>query len=157
MTAEDHQLHPDLMKLARTGVIIISPAFEPAFQALKSTSAAEHCDLTQCPKHLLVTKDFMRTVKASAGSSKPSFVSDSYQRPVYWILSVTDQAHPNVVKHLIILSPYEANQLHSMIIKHKKVTLHLFSPRFNESFAPLGNLKLFSVGRDFDEGDSHNL
>ncbi|KAF2622185.1 hypothetical protein BU25DRAFT_403259 [Macroventuria anomochaeta] len=150
MIAEKHRLHPDLAHLARSGEFpSASSAFEPAFQALKSTSAAEHYDLTQFPKHLLVTKDFMRTVKIPAVSS---FVSDSYQRPVQWILSVVDQAHSNVFKHLIVLSPFEANQLLSTIAKHKKVTLHLYAPRFNASFAPLDKLKLLNIGRNFDEG-----
>ncbi|KAJ4362799.1 hypothetical protein N0V95_001291 [Ascochyta clinopodiicola] len=152
MTAEKHQIHPDLTHLARTGVLRNpSSACEPAFQALRSTSAAGHCDLTQFPKQLLASRDFMRTVAIPAGSRKADFVSDSYQRPVQWILSVADQAHPNAIKQLIVLSPYEANQLQSTITKHKKVTLHLFAPRFNVSFAPLDKLKLFNVGQAFDE------
>ncbi|UPX10701.1 uncharacterized protein EKO05_0001343 [Ascochyta rabiei] len=152
MTAEKHQLHPDLTDLAHTGELRNpSTAYEPAFEALGSTSAAKHCDLTRFPKQLLVSKDFMRTVKIPAGSKKADFVSDSYQRPVQWVLSVPDQAHLNVIKHLIILSPHEANQLQSTITKRKKVTLHLFAPRFNMSFAPLDKLKLFNVGQGFDE------
>ena len=152
MAAERHKLHPDLAQLARTGGFSsTSSAFEPAFQALKSTSAAKHCDLTKFPKHLLVTKDFMQTVQIPAGPSKVDFVSDPYQRPVQWILSVVNQAHPNNLEHLIILSPYESNELQSTIAKYKKVTLHLFAPRFNTSFAPLDKLKLFNFGRDFNE------
>ncbi|KAF9695776.1 hypothetical protein EKO04_006190 [Ascochyta lentis] len=153
MAAEKHQLHPDLTHLARTGELPdSSSACEPAFQALRSTSAAKHCDLAQLPKQLLVSKDFMRTVEIPSGSTKADFVSDSYQRPVQWILSVANQTYPDAIERLIVLSPYEANQLQSEIIEHKKVTLHLFAPRFNASFAPLDKLKLFNVGRHFDEG-----
>lgn len=152
MNAENHKLCADLKHLVRTGELIPgSPAFEPAFEALGSTSAASHYDLTQFPKHLLITKDFIRTVKIPAGSKKKDFVSDSYQRPVQWILSVVDQAHSHVCKHLVILSPFEANELRHTIEKHMKVTLHLFAPRFNASFAPLDDLTLFNIGRDYHE------
>lgn len=100
--------------LARTGRTADSSfACEPAFQALKATSVAKHCDLTRFLKQLLVTNDFIRTVAIPAGSSKADYVSDLYQRPVQWILSVVDQTQTerDVLKSLIILSPYEANQL----------------------------------------------
>ncbi|KAF3000220.1 hypothetical protein E8E13_007207 [Curvularia kusanoi] len=152
MDAEAHKTHPDLSHLALTGVLRHgSPAFEPAFQALRSTSAAKHFALTQFPRQLLVTKDFMQTVKPPSGSKKADFVADSYQRPVQWIVSVPDQAQPNVLTHLVILSPFEANQLQNTIAKNGAVTLHLFAPRFNASFAPLDDLKLFNVGRDFTQ------
>lgn len=152
MSAEKHHLHPDLQHLACTGEMPATlAAFTPAFQALKSTSAAQHYDLTQFPWHLLVTKDFMKTVKMPAGSSQAKFVSDAYQRPVQWIVSVVDPTDPNVLKHLIVLSPHEANHLLPTIFNHKKVTLHLFAPRFNASFAPLDKLQLFNIGRAFDK------
>lgn len=149
MKAESHRVHADLRQLARTGDIPSrSPAFEPAFQALHSTSAATYLDLTEFPQQLLVTRDYMRTVQIPYGSEE-DFVSDSYQRPVQWILSTVDPLQPSTIKHLIILSPYEANELQEAIGVSKKVTLHLFAPRFNASFAPLDDLRLFIVGRHF--------
>ncbi|KAJ4987967.1 hypothetical protein SVAN01_06542 [Stagonosporopsis vannaccii] len=153
MAAEAHKILADLQHLVNTGDLIPgSPAFEPAFQALRSTSAGKHYRLAQLPKDLLVTKDFMRTVKIRAGSSAAGFVSDSFQRPVQWVLSVVDEARTDTIKHLVIVSPFEANELYFEIIKHKKVTLHLFAPRFNASFAPLDKLELFNVGRAFEGG-----
>lgn len=152
MSAETHSVHTDVKHLVHTGELIrSSPAFEPAFKALATTSAAQRYDLAQFPSHLLVTNDFMQTVQMPAGSVKKDFVSDSYQRPVQWILSVVDQAHPDIFKHLIILSPFEANELRHYIEKHRKVTLHLFAPRFNASFSPLDELKLFTIGGDYHE------
>ncbi|KAG9202858.1 hypothetical protein G6514_003880 [Epicoccum nigrum] len=151
MDADDHSIHSDLKHLVVTGVLRRgSPAFEPAFQALRSTSAAKHYDLTQLPKELLVTKDFMRTVKNPSGSKKANFVSDCYQRPVQWVLSVPDEAASDAIK-LVILSPFEASRLQNQIQQSKKVTLHLFAPRFNASFAPLDDLELFNVGRTFTQ------
>lgn len=150
MVAELHKVRASVRHLVRTGDLILgSPAFEPAFRALRSSSAGKHYDLAQLPTDLLVTEDFIRTV--SPGSKKPDFVSDSYQRPVQWILSVVDESRPDVIKHLVIISPFEANELYSEIVKYSKVTLHTFAPRFNASFASLDELQLFNVGRIFNE------
>ncbi|KAH6614844.1 hypothetical protein C7974DRAFT_475294 [Boeremia exigua] len=153
MTAAAHKVHEHVEHLVHTGTLIHgSPAFEPAFQALKSTSAALHSDLSQFPRHLLVTADFIRTVKIPPGSNIADFVSDSYQRPVQWVLSTVDPVRPNEIEHLVILSPFEANELQSTIIKYKKVTLHLYAPCFNASFSRLDDLQLFNVGRNFENG-----
>ncbi|KAH7388677.1 hypothetical protein BKA66DRAFT_569000 [Pyrenochaeta sp. MPI-SDFR-AT-0127] len=154
MIAEKHGLHPDLQRLVCSGMLVVnSKAFEPAFQALRSTSAAKLFDLTQFPSfpsELLVTADFMRTVKIPAGTPRKSFVSDSYQRSVQFILSVPSTLRVGTIQNLIIISPHEANEIVPRITN--KVTLHLFSPRFNASFAPLDNLELFNVGHAFTAG-----
>lgn len=151
MVAEKHNIHPDLLQLAETGQLAgSSTAFMPAFHALKSTSAAKHFDLAQLPKNLLVTVEFMRTVKIPAGARESEFVSDSYQRPIQWVLSVAYKTDPGTTQHLIILSPVEANAIRSLVGQHKKVTLHLYAPRFNVSFAPLDGLNLYNIGRYFD-------
>jgi hypothetical protein len=152
MDAEAHSIHPHLNYLVVTGTFFSgSPAFEPAFQALRSTSAAKHYDVTQFPRQLLVTKDYMRTVKIPSGSKKADFVSDSYQRPVQWVLSVPDQAGSGAITQLVILSPFEATHLQNQIYQNNRVTLHLFAPRFNASFAPLDELELFNIGRAFTQ------
>lgn len=149
MAAENHQLHQDLQQLVRTGVLAVnSKAYEPAFQALRSTSAAKVFNLFQFPSFpsdLLVTADFMRTVKVPA--SRESFVSDSYQRPTQFILSVPSPLDAGIIRNLVIISPYEANAILPHITD--KVTLHLFSPRFNARFASLDELELYNVGRAF--------
>lgn len=150
MSAAKHELHPDLLRLVRFGELRVnSKAFEPAFKALRSTSAAKLFDLSgfpSFPPDLLVTMDFMRTVKIPSGSTEASFISDSYQRPVQFILSALGGS---VVRNLIIISPYEANQVLPVLSLTRKVTLHLFSPRFNASFASLDKLELYNVGHDF--------
>jgi hypothetical protein len=157
MKPEDEQLHPDVVRLVQTGQLPDrSPALEPAFQALRSTSAAQLCDLTQFPCELLVTKDFMKTVKIPPGSSKKQFISDPYQRQVQWILSIPGS--PSIIQALVILSPFEANKLLPDVQKSIKVTLHLFSPCSNASLTPIDKLELFNVGRAFSADEvPHSL
>jgi hypothetical protein len=105
-------------------------------------------ELEEFPTELLVTSDFKRTVKAPSEYLQAEFISDSYQRPVQFILSVY-KANSRMVEHLVIISPYEANELLADICRYAKVTLHIFAPRINASFAPLDRLELYNVGRAF--------
>lgn len=146
---EVHTVHPDVQYLVRFGQLRAnSSAFKPAFQALATTSAARFFALAQLPTDLLVTSDFERTVKTPGGPSRLSFISDSYQRPVQFVLSVRDTTNGKI-KNLVIISPVEANQLLGIIIKESKVTLHIFAPRANASFKSLDRLELYNVGRDY--------
>jgi hypothetical protein len=150
LPAEVHRVHPALQRLVCTGDLAVHPeAFKPAFQALASTSAAKFFDTTDLPTDLLVTTDFMRTVKIPNSSSVAPFMSDSYQRPVQFVLSVPSATEPGDTRRLIIISPFEANELLSTIVKYARVTLHLFSPRANAIYAPLDKLTLYNAGLDF--------
>jgi hypothetical protein len=139
----EHSLHPDLASFISTGILNkSSPAFMPAFEALKGTTAARHLDVPRLPSGLLVTRDFARTVQVRDKSS-----SDLYQRPVQWIL--TKRVEPDLVtrptEHTIIISPYEANALHSMLLGAKHVSMHLYAPRQNQGFSPVDKLNLYSI------------
>jgi hypothetical protein len=153
MEAETHVLHPDLMWLVRYGRIRgNSTTFESAFKALRYTSPAKLFDLQQqpsFPSDLLVTADFMRTVKIPPGSSRANFISDPYQRPVQFILTTASLDRAHSTRQAIAISPFEANRLLPIIQKTKKVTLHLFAPRSNGGFASLDQLMLYNVGRSF--------
>ncbi|KAL6168631.1 hypothetical protein ACJQWK_05012 [Exserohilum turcicum] len=149
LNAHSHSVHPDLKKLVTSGTMVDSKAWIPAFQALDTTSAGKLIDLQHFPQDLLVTVDFMYTVKVPPGSTRASFISDSYQRPVQFVLSVLDPHHKATVSKLIIISPHEANKLLPSIVRSKKVTLHLFAARTNVSFASLDELTLYNVGRPF--------
>jgi hypothetical protein len=152
MEAEMHVLHPDLVQLALDGHIPRhSTAFEPAFRALRSTSLRKLLDLEQLsafPKDLLVTADFMRTVKIPSGSSRATFNPDAYQRPVQFVLT-TPSIDRRETNQAIVISPFEANKLQSIIRVTQKLTLHLFAARSNGGFASLDQLMLYNVGRDF--------
>ncbi len=153
MDAAKHQLHPDIIHLITSGKLITdSKAYEPAFQALRSTSAAKLFNLNgsrSFPSDLLVTADFMRTVVPPKGISGASFVSDSYQRQVQFIISVPNTEKPQTVRNLIIISPFEANEISMKVYETKNVTLHLFSPRSNAIFPSLDELMLYNIGHPF--------
>ncbi|KAF2856141.1 hypothetical protein T440DRAFT_531312 [Plenodomus tracheiphilus IPT5] len=151
MSAEKNTLHSDLQRLVRTGDLVrSSEAYGPAFQTLRSTSAARLFELSGFPSDLLVTKDFARTVKIPHGSTR--YVSDSYQRSVQFVLSVPSHSSPGTIQNLIVISPFEANVLLPTIRASKKVTLHLFAPRSNASFESLDRLMLYNIGHIFNPG-----
>ncbi|KIW91627.1 uncharacterized protein Z519_07595 [Cladophialophora bantiana CBS 173.52] len=140
----DHHLHPDLITFTTTGTLISgSKAYMPAFEALRNTSAAAHLDVSQFPDDLFVTADFSRTVQVRGNS----YISDVYQRPVQWILTCTGSDCPegNAVKCMVIISPYEAQELQSTVGQSKNVALHLYAPRPNLGFRALDGLDLFTV------------
>ncbi|KAG9186948.1 hypothetical protein G6011_10056 [Alternaria panax] len=153
LKAHCHTVHADLKHLVNTGQVVTgSPAWGPAFQKLRTTSAGKLTNLRSFPDELLVTRDFMRTVQIPPGSTLASFISDSYQRPVQFVLTVPDSGNTGSMKHAMIISPHEANHLLPLILQSKKVTLHLFAPRSNASYAPIDQLMLYNVGRTFSSG-----
>ena len=144
---EEHCIHKDVQTFAETGGLVgHSNAFLPAFTALQSSSAAGHFDTTQFPSDILVTADFARTVKLHKGSD----LSDAYQRSVQWILTSVGTECSDTVKHMIIISPFEAYRLLPLVRKHRRVTLHIYAPRPNREFRCLDQLDLFTEGRPFD-------
>ncbi|KAL4786748.1 hypothetical protein BJX76DRAFT_365241 [Aspergillus varians] len=142
---EKHLLHRDLRLFVSTGMLNrSSQAFIPAFQVLRNTSATKYLNVLEFPSDLLVTGDFSRTVQMPNG---PSSTLDDYQRPVNWILTSTMHSlgEKRVVKHMVIISPFEANELHSDVLKSKAVMMHLYAPRQNRSSSPLDNLSLYTI------------
>jgi hypothetical protein len=137
---ESHHLHPDVEIFVATGRITSpSSAFIPAFQTVGNTSAANHLDMGQCPSGVLVTADYTRTVKLVG--EKPC--ADSYQRPIQWILTCTRGGC--IVQDIVIISPYEAQELMPNIKQSTSVSLHLYAPRPNLAFPVLDELKLYTV------------
>ncbi|RSM12590.1 hypothetical protein CEP52_002280 [Fusarium oligoseptatum] len=110
---------------------------QPAFMSLATTSAAQHLDISAFPSNIVVTRDFAETVDEVLGHVD---FSDSFQKPVQWILSV--QRNPSI---LVIVSPYEVQQLLPAIEQSKHVALHLYSPRINVGYKSLDNLDLYIV------------
>lgn len=143
-----HKIHPHVYSFVSTGNLPRpSDAFMPAFQALKNTSAVLCLDVSQFPSELLVTKDFATTIKRRPGSS---FTTDSFQRPVGWILT---SVHPDqdVVAEMVIISPFEANMLLPDVRKSTAVSLHTYAPRLNQGFSSLDKLNLYTTaGHDVE-------
>ncbi|OKL56628.1 hypothetical protein UA08_08214 [Talaromyces atroroseus] len=136
-----HYVHSDLKRFITSGILLdTSSAFRPAFEALARTSAAEF------PRDLFVTADFCETIIPSDPSS---FLSDWYQRSVQWVLSSrnegTDSDRSTIIKQMVIISPFEANELYDLIQNSRYVTIHLYGPRFNLGAPALDRLDLYNV------------
>jgi hypothetical protein len=141
-----HHLHPDVTQFVSLGNPVRgSKGYIPAFEALRNTSAAAHLDVSQFPQDLLVTVDFASTIQT--GDFGRAYVSDSYQRPVQWILTSTGsgESRIKIVKYMMIISPFEAQELLPQIKQSQMVTLHLYAPRLNRGFPTLDGLDLYSV------------
>ena len=139
----NHVVHPHVTAFVVTGLLKQpSPAFKPAFLALNCTTAASHAQLDEFPKDLLVTADYARTIQTRASKSG----SDDYIRPVQWILTGLCHAKKNTVKHMVIISPYEAQSLLPLVKSSQMgVSLHLYSPRINMVVRPIDHLQLYTV------------
>ncbi|KAF8851671.1 hypothetical protein BDZ45DRAFT_140606 [Acephala macrosclerotiorum] len=138
-----HSLHPDLVKFVSAGNLIPgSKAFMPAFQAMRTTSAAAYLNVSQFPQDLLVTADFANTIQVP---NTISYVSDCYQRPVQWILTSTGAFNSKSVKYMLIISPFEAQRIMPDVSASKTTTLHLYAPRPTLGFRALDTLDLFTV------------
>ncbi|KAG6871980.1 hypothetical protein C0992_010014 [Termitomyces sp. T32_za158] len=113
-----------LKLLIRFGIFNRGPPFIPLFSPLGTKH--KWC------KALFSTTDFATTIQGGIS------VGD-YLRPVNWILSVP--------KHrvLIVLSPFEVNELLPMIWKSKHVHLHIYTPRVNRTMKSTEDLRFYSM------------
>ena len=84
----------------------------------------------------LATVDFTTTVLGSDSAR----LTD-YLRPVNWILSSGSGKTSNV----IVISPYEANELLPIIRKTRKVRLHIYAPRVSSSMRSFSDLMFHSI------------
>ncbi|KAI5927230.1 hypothetical protein F4810DRAFT_649849 [Camillea tinctor] len=136
-----HIINQDVVSLVKFGSFTRSAVFQPAFQALKNTKASrtQNIDLSSFPDDVLVTEDFVRTVKLVGYDAQ----ADCYQRSVQWILKRTS---PDA-QHLIIISPHEAQELMLDIKSSKHVYLHVYAPLPNLDYKPLDDLQLYVVPR----------
>ncbi|KAH6974679.1 hypothetical protein EDB80DRAFT_830861 [Ilyonectria destructans] len=139
---EIHHLHEDLRSFVRNGVFSrSSSAFKPAFMALEHTSAAKNFDVSEFWDNVWVTRDFAKTVKGSFGSNN---YADSFQRSVQWILTSKGEIANN---RLLVISPYEAQNLLPDIETSRHVTLRLYSPWVNLGFGSLDHLNLYTISQ----------
>ncbi|KAI1428155.1 hypothetical protein F5Y12DRAFT_790732 [Xylaria sp. FL1777] len=140
----NHSLHEDIKMFVSTGrLMVTSHAYMRAFDALQDTSAAQSFEASQLSSgNLFVTAEFAKTVEASENGH----VSDSFQRPVQWILS-NHAERSNVVDILMIISPYEAEELMPKLqsMEPGSVTLHLYKPRCHTVHRSFDRLDFFNI------------
>ena len=132
-----HALHPDVVSFVRTGVmppLHSSSAFLPVFTTLEKSSAATR-DTDVWSPHILATADFCQTIKPESTQG----TTDQYLRLVQWILS-SERA-----PILVLLSPFEADQLLPDIRVSEYVHLHLYAARTSQRMKPSDDLRLYSI------------
>jgi hypothetical protein len=127
-----HVIHKDIREFVSTGRLpensgYISPLLAPIdmANALNST--------TEWSPSPLATEDFTTTI---LGVRVKRNVLTDYLRPVNWILSSGSGKDTTVV----VISPYEANELLPIIRKRKKVRLHVYAPRVTSSMRTFSDL-----------------
>ena len=128
-----HSIHPDVVAFIKTGIVPSNTrAFHAAFETLSATSAVFN-EAHVWSSSILTTMDFEKTVISSK--------TDSYLRPVMWIVS--GKRVQNDV--LVILSPYEVSHLLPDIRSSNKVHLHVYTPRIAKSMKPCDDLALYTI------------
>ena len=146
-----HILHPDVTAFVTSGTLLPrSLAYSCAFTTLSTTQPGRDFDVANFPPSvapmLFVTGDFARTVKPPSG--RGGAFQDQYLRPVQWVLVSRKRGEEAV---MLIISPFEANELMPTVSKSRCTTLHIYSPRVNPAFPSLDDLRLFSYPRDPEE------
>ena len=130
-----HSLHKEVILFVTRGKHPLSAdAVMPAFESLDRTSI---CKLNPggWAGSLLVTRDFATTI---SGERK---YSDEYLRRVSWVLSLRRTVPP----FLLVVSPFEANDLLPQIRASEHVRLHVYAPRIAEDMRTLEHLDFVSV------------
>ena len=131
-----HYLHPDVVAFVKTGTIRVSNAFRPIFTSLEKSSAATR-DAHVWSPFILATADFCETITHLPTGG----TVDQYLRPVQWVLS----GNKNGDRVLVLLSPFEADQLMPDIRISKYVHLHVYIPRTSERMKPADDLMFYSI------------
>ena len=130
-----HIIHADILEFIETGELPessshISPLLTPLnmVKSLESTN-----EWSPSP---LATADFITTVLDPSGEGLTE-----YLRPVNWILSSGSGKESTIV----VISPYEANELLPVIRKSNKVRLHIYAPRVTSSMRSFSDLTFYSI------------
>jgi len=137
-----HSLHPAVVKFVKTGVIPplhFGCVFRPVFTTFEKNSVPIHKDVRS--PFILATADFCKTIIKPKPKSTRGTIMDQYRRPVQWILS-RKQDRDNV---LVLLSPFEADELMPAIRASDYVHLHVYAPRTSQRMKPSDNLQLYSI------------
>lgn len=123
--ALDHQLPEAVKQFVATGIVPPNSLgyFTPAFSTLSETSAANAEEPGAWSAKILVTSDFSQVI-----DRRQSDLMDEFLRPVNWIVSSNiDQPI------MVIMSPYEINELIPQIRRSRSVFLHIYSPKITKA------------------------
>jgi hypothetical protein len=130
-----HVIHPDILTFVETGKIPESSMH--IFPLLGPINMAEDLESTnEWSPSPLVTADFVSTILGPAGGGLTE-----YLRPVNWILSSGSGKKSAV----IVISPFEANELLPILRESNKVRLHMYAPRVASSMRSFSDLTFYSI------------
>ena len=140
-TPSKHRVHDAVKSFVRNGMIAKGGAgFLWAFSSLlRITRDPLHlCAIKGFPHDIRVTLDFAKVVQDDRAEDK-----DQYQRCVKYILIGRHSEQDPL--NIVIISPFEANDLWGDINSSNYVTLHTYSPRQSLGSASLDDLKLCTI------------
>ncbi|KAG1857715.1 hypothetical protein DFJ58DRAFT_878168 [Suillus subalutaceus] len=133
VSAATHRIDEDVRYFIRTGCIPDgSRVFTAVFDTLTTTAAA-FSGSQPWSRDVFASRDFATTVLARDKT-------DSYIRPVNWILSSNTVSNVPV---LVVVSPFEVNVLLSEIRASKQVHLHAYTPRVIKMMKSCDDLRLY--------------
>ncbi|KAI0886696.1 uncharacterized protein GGS22DRAFT_199079 [Annulohypoxylon maeteangense] len=136
-----HFIHQDVRSFISHGTANYeSEGYRRAFVGLRDTTAGALFDVDDFQSGLLASMDFERTIEHHHNGSD---VLDFYQRTVQWIL--TSGPNDKVVKHMMVISPYEAQVLLPEIQASEVAALHLYAPQSSLGYRRLDTLDLYTV------------
>lgn len=128
-----HSVHEVIRTFVRNGWLPSKrTGFEPVFESLKHTTAKTSY-IPQLEAPVFASDDFIHAVKTEP--------YDDYIRPVNWVLVGKGGAFVDV----LLLSPYEANELLPAIRQSENVNLHIYAPRTSKSMYSFGRLDFLST------------
>ncbi|KAI5993335.1 hypothetical protein EDD15DRAFT_2439801 [Pisolithus albus] len=132
-----HRVSVEVRHFVRTGMVAPSPrkAFILMFDSFRNATpfAQEESAWSQ---HIFATSDYCTVVQGRAGTNV-----GEYLRPVNWILS--SQLGGSTI--LVILSPFEVNELLPEIRSSSFVRLHIYTPRAQARMLPCDDLSLYTI------------
>jgi hypothetical protein len=133
--AAPHVIHEDIREFVRTGNLPMPSSHISRLLAPLDMAEALNSSTEWFPSPF-ATADFITTIRGSSNKS----LTD-YLRPVNWTLSSGSEKDRIVV----VISPYEANELLPIIRRLKKVRLHVYAPRVTFSMRSFSDLTFHTI------------
>ena len=132
-----HTTHKEIRRFVQTGQLPDSYESTHMSPLLVPINMAKVLDsTTEWSPSPLATVDFTTTT-----SNPCSIGLTEYLRPVNWVLSSGSGKNSTVV----VISPYEANELLPIIRKSNTVRLHIYAPRVRSSMRSFSDLTFYSI------------
>jgi hypothetical protein len=136
----EHNLREEVRTLVEYGRIMKGTAtFVRLVKALKNQNTAS-TELKPWGEKLITTRDFANTVLTNRSAN-----TSDYIRPINWVLTLNTDAPDGASGTLILLSPFEVNELLPNIRKSKFAHLHMYSPRVMQNCISFENLTFYTV------------